>query len=219
SSEAEHSSDRLKSELEKSRERLVNAREVLEHYKASHGVFLYKTEYDAKLKVISDLEVELAKSDEGLAGSQGTLAANTYRARRASLLKILNQRQAELAEMPAIERELQLREADVEVADTTYETVAKALKDAEIKSDPVPEARLISAAAVPVLPSSPRRGIIALASMLSGLIAGAGLAFFLEYLDRRVRGIHDLEDVVGLKVIGTIPLAPAQPLLSELFSH
>lgn len=209
SSEAQYSGDRLKSELEQSRERLVEARQVLENYKTSHGVFLYRSEYDAKLKVISDLQIELAKLDENLAGSRGTLAANSYLAERARLVEILNQRRAALAAMPAIERELQLREADVEVAATTYETVAKALKDAEIKSDPVPEARLISPAAVPQLPSRPRRGVIALASLLSGLAAGVILAFFLEYIDRRVRGIREVENFVGLKVIGTIPRVPA----------
>ena len=34
---------------------------------------------------------------------------------------------------------------------------------------------------------------------------GVALAFFLEYINRRVRGIKDIEDFVGLKVIGTIP--------------
>jgi uncharacterized protein involved in exopolysaccharide biosynthesis len=219
SSEAEHSAGLLKNELEESRERLVHARQALENYKSAHGVFLYKTEYDAKLKVIADLEIELAKTDEGLAGSQGTLAANTYLARRASLVQILNQRRAALATMPGIERELQLREADVGVADTTYETVAKALKDAEIGSDPMPEARLISAAVAPQLPSRPHRSIIVLASFLSGLVVGVGLAFFLEFIDRRVRGIRDVEDFVGLKVIGTIPRLPSEPRLSEFFSQ
>src|SRR5260370_36461067 len=61
SSEAKDSADRLKRELEKSRQRLVDARESLRDYKATHRVFLYQPEYDAKLKVISDLTVELAK--------------------------------------------------------------------------------------------------------------------------------------------------------------
>jgi uncharacterized protein involved in exopolysaccharide biosynthesis len=211
SSEAKNSSEHLKNELERSRERLVNARLDLENYKNTHRVFLYQSEYDAKLKVISDLEVELAKLNESLAGSRGTLAAQTYEARRGGLLEILNARRAELAGMPEIERELQLREADVAVADTAYKTVAKALKDAEMKTDPAPEAQLISSAGVPQLPSKPRRGLIVLAAMLSGLLAGAVLAFFIEYINRRVRRIQDIEDFVGLKVLGTIPRTLRHP--------
>ena len=218
SSEAKDSADRLKSELEESRQRLVDARESLRDYKASHGVFLYQPEYDAKLRVISDLTVELAKQDASLAKLDASVAndglaagksnANAYAEKRARLLKILDAKQAELASLPTIERDLQLRQADVDVAYTTYGAVAKELKDAEIKSDAMPEARLISPAFVPGLPSSPRRDIIALASLLTGLLAGVALAFFLEYINRTARGINAIEDFVGLKVIGTIPLAP-----------
>jgi uncharacterized protein involved in exopolysaccharide biosynthesis len=201
SSEAKDSADRLKSELEQNRKRLVDARESLRDYKTSHGVFLYEPEYDAKLRVISDLTVELAKLDESLAA--GTFEGGAKR--RARLLKILDERRAELASLPTIERELQLRQADVDVANTTYGTVAKELKDAEIKSDAMPEARLISPASAPRLPSRPRRYLIVLTSLLTGLLVGVALAFFLEYINRSVRGIKDIEDFVGLKVIGTIP--------------
>lgn len=205
SSEANDSADRLKSELEQSRQQLVDARENLRYYKESHGVFLYQPEYDAKLRVISDLTVELAKLDQSLAA--GTFEATVYAKKRARLLKILDERRADLASLPTIERELQLRQADVDVANTTYGTVAKALKDAEIKSDAMPEARLISPASVPRLPSRPRREIYAGAALLTGLLVGVALAFFLEYINRTVRGINAIEDFVGLKVIGTIPLA------------
>ena len=120
-----------------------------------------------------------------------------------------------MASLPAIERELQLRQTDVDVANTTYGTVAKELKDAEIKSDAMPGARLISPAFAPRLPSGPRRVIIVLASLLTGLLVGVALAFFLEYINRTVRGINDIEDFVGLKVIGTIPLAPQTKLVGR----
>ena len=201
SSEAKDSADRLKSELEQNRKRLVDARESLRDYKASHGVFLYQAEYEAKLRVISDLTVELAKLDESLAA--GTFEAGAKR--RARLLKILDEHRAGLASLPTIERELQLRQANVDVANTTYGAVAKELKDAEIKSDAMPEARLISPASATRLPSRPRRYLIVLTSVLTGLLVGVALAFFLEYINRRVRGIKDIEDFVGLKVIATIP--------------
>jgi capsular polysaccharide biosynthesis protein len=69
----------------------------------------------------------------------------------------------------------------------------------------MPELGLVSEAIAPRLPSSPRRGYMALASVVAGLVVGLGLAFFLEYLNRRVRGIHDIEDFVGVKVLATIP--------------
>lgn len=208
SGEATYLGDQLGTQLEQSRQRLMSARQELENYKVSHKVFLYQQEYVAKLKVISDLQVEIARLDESLAASPGTLAAISIEAKRARLLTILGQLRQELAVMPDVERGLKLREADVDVAHSAYEAVGRDLKEAEIKgSDKVAEARLVSPAGVPTLPSHPRRAMIALVALLSGLMVGVTLAFFLEYVNRQIRGIRDVEDFVGLKVLATIPPA------------
>ena len=217
SSEAKESASRLKREFEHSQQQLVDARERLREYKTSHEVFQTQPEYDAKLKVISDLTTELARLDSSLAKLDmvpgrsdtrlGTVEDNTYAMKRARLRKILAEKQAELASLPMIEREVQQRQTDVDVANTAYGIVAKALKEAELKSDALPEARLISPALVPQLPSKPSRGILLGVAALTGLLVGVALAFFLEYLNRTARRIDDIEDFVGLKVIGTIPLA------------
>ena len=138
----------------------------------------------------------------------GTFDAKTDAKKRERLLKTLDEQRADLASLPSVERELLLREADVDVANTTYAAVAKELKAEEIKAGAMPEARLISPAFIPLLPSKPRRDIFLGASLITGLLVGVALAFFLEYINRRVRGINDIEDFVGLKVIGTIPPAP-----------
>jgi uncharacterized protein involved in exopolysaccharide biosynthesis len=203
SAEAKDEAGQLQTDLEQSRQRLVAARESLEDYKVSHQVFLYQPEYEAKLKVISDLAVELAKLDESMAA--GTLEAGAYAKRRARLAQSIDEERAQLAPLPTIERELQLRQSDVDVANTAYATVAKELRDEEIKSDPMPEARLISLAFVSELPTKPRRVVIVWVALLAGLLVSVALALFLKYIDRKVRGVNDIEDFVGLKVIATIP--------------
>jgi len=214
SAEGKDAADRLRGELEESHQRLIDARENLQKYKEAHSVFLYQPEYEAKLKVVSDLTVELAKLDSSYANENlgaGTIEANTYAKKRDRLLKALDENQADLASLPRIERELQLRQADVDVANTTYGTVARQLKDAELKSDAIPEARLISPAWVPKLPTHPRREIVTLASLLVGLLAGVALAFLLAYINRTIRGIDDVENFLGVKVLGTIPVASRIP--------
>jgi uncharacterized protein involved in exopolysaccharide biosynthesis len=226
SSEAKELVSRVKRDVEGSHQQLVEARERLREYKESQGVFQTRPEYEAKLRVISDLATELAKQDSSLAkletklgrpdtrlirsdGSyaDGTVEDNAYALKRARLSKILAEKQAELTALPKIERGLQQRETDVDVANTTYEAVAKALKEAEMKSDALAEARLISPALVPQLPSRPRRLIFLGVAALTGFLVGVALAFFLEYVNRTARRLEDIEDFVGLKVIGTIPLA------------
>ena len=227
SSEAKESVSRVKRGVEGSHQQLVEARERLREYKESQGVFQTRSEYDAKLRVTGELTVDLARLDSDLAKwdeSRGTsslgrstlgrstlpagyLEDNVYALKRARLSKILAEKQAELTALPKIERGLQQRETEVDVANTAYEAVAKALKEAEMKSDALAEARLISPALVPQLPSRPRRLIFLGVAALTGFLVGVALAFFLEYVNRTARRLEDIEDFVGLKVIGTIPLA------------
>lgn len=107
---------------------------------------------------------------------------------------------------------LRATETDVNVANTAYEALSNALKEAEMKTDALAEARLISPALVPQLPSRPRRLIFLGVAALTGFLVGVALAFFLEYVNRTARRLEHIEEFVGLKVIGTIPLArPTTP--------
>jgi uncharacterized protein involved in exopolysaccharide biosynthesis len=206
SSEAQYARDQLRAQLEQSGRQLESARQRLQSYKEAHSVFLYDSEYTAKLKVIGDLEVELAKAEAALAGNQNTLSTVNLAARRAQLIRSLREQEAERAPLPRIEHELKQLELDVQGALTAYQVIDKELQEAELKNSyPTPQIRLVSQAIPPHLPSSPIRFRIALASLLGGLVIAVGLAFFLEYLDRRVRGVHDVEDFVGVKVLATIP--------------
>jgi len=216
SSEAKELVSHMKRDVEGSRQQLMEARELLREYKESQGVFQTRSEYDAKLKVTGDLTVDLAKLDASLAKLDESLRStrtasyledNANALKRARLRKILAEKQAELSALPKIERELQQRETDVEVANSAYEAVAKALKEAEMKSNALAGARLISPALVPQLPSRPRRLIFLGVAALTGFLVGVALAFFLEYVNRTARRLEDIEEFVGLKVIGTIPLA------------
>jgi uncharacterized protein involved in exopolysaccharide biosynthesis len=205
-SEARYQRDHLRTELEQRQKQLAAARGRLESYKKTHSVFLYESEYEAKLKVISELEVALAKAEEALVSSQSTPSTVSLAARRARLIRSLNDLKAELIPLPRIERELKQLELDVKSADAAYQIVDKEFQEADIKNSyTMPELGLVSEAIAPRLPSSPRRGYMALASVVAGLVVGLGLAFFLDYLNRRVRGIHDIEDFVGVKVLATIP--------------
>jgi uncharacterized protein involved in exopolysaccharide biosynthesis len=205
-SEAHNMLGQLRVQLDQSRKHLESAREKLEIYKKAHSVFLYETEYNSELKIISDLEIELAKAEEALVGSQSTLSSASLAARRQRLLRLIDERKANLVSLPGLERELRQLEQDVKDALNAYEIVDKSFREADIKySYEIPDVRLVSQAAPPRLPSAPLRGTITLASLLSGLVVALFLAFVLEYLNPRVRSIQDIEDFVGVKVLTTIP--------------
>jgi uncharacterized protein involved in exopolysaccharide biosynthesis len=205
-SETQHIRDQLKIELEQNRKQLDVARQRLEDYKKLHSVFLYESEYDAKLRVISELEVELVKAEEALAAGQSTLATASLAAKKARLMRSISEQKAELSPLPDLERQFKQLDQDVKDALTAYEIVQREFKEADIKySYATPDVRLVSQAVPPPLPSSPRRATLALASLLGGLVVGVGLSFLLEYLNPQVRGVRDIEDFVGVKVLATIP--------------
>ncbi len=51
-------------------------------------------------------------------------------------------------------------------------------------------------------------------SLLIGLVAGVGLAYFIEYLDTSVKTVDDVEQYLGLPVLGIIP-QKVKPLIEE----
>lgn len=68
-----------------------------------------------------------------------------------------------------------------------------------------PNARPLDQAYPPKDPSSPRVLINIAAGSFVGLLAGAGLAFLISFLDDRVKSTFDVEKIVGLSVMGLIP--------------
>ena len=209
SSQGQYMYKELQPQLEQGRRQLDAARERLENYKKAHSTFLYEHEYDAKLKVISDLQVELAKADAALVGGQNTFSTASLAAKRARIVRSLQDEKAELAPMPGLERELKQLEQNVNDALSAYETLDKEYREARINNaSATPDVQRVSQAVAPHLPSGPARIKIALASLAGGLVVGVGLAFLLEYLNRRVRSVDDVEDYVGVKVLATIPRVP-----------
>jgi uncharacterized protein involved in exopolysaccharide biosynthesis len=198
--------DQLRVKRDQAQQHLEDARRRLEDYKKAHSVFLYETEYNSQLKLISDLEVELAKADEALVGNQNTLMSGSLAAKRAMVRRLIDERRAELGALPHLEHELRQLDENVKSAATAYEIIDKEFQQADVNySYAMPEVRLVSRAEPPRLPSSPRRGTVILVCLLAGLIVAVSLALFLEFLNRRVRSIGDVEDFVGVKVLATIP--------------
>lgn len=70
-------------------------------------------------------------------------------------------------------------------------------------------AQLLAPAAVPSRPFEPSVARSGLLGLTVGLMLGLGLAVLLDYLDNRIRGHDDLEQVSGnLPVVGLVPMLP-----------
>lgn len=137
----------------------------------------------------SDLEVSEAR--------EKTLEASIARATNVS--NSASQTQVQL-------RELQ-REA--ETYKNMYQTFLQRYQEAmQQQSFPVTEARVISKAMPPKIPSKPNKPMLLALFMIMGAAAGGGIAMFREFRDRFFRTGEQVRDVLGLEFLGNTPLIP-----------
>lgn len=108
---------------------------------------------------------------------------------------------------------VQLRELEREAAANraVYESFLNRFKETSQQQDlQVPDSRVISQATPPGSPSHPRKTrALLLALVLSGMM-GVGLAFLLEHLDNGIETGRDVEQILGLPHLVSLPATPAE---------
>lgn len=73
----------------------------------------------------------------------------------------------------------------------------------EIKK--VDSVSVVDSAVAPLNPIKPKKLLNILIAFVVGLMTAVGLAFLLEYLDNTIKDSQDVENVLGLPVLGIIP--------------
>ncbi|WP_165225687.1 polysaccharide biosynthesis tyrosine autokinase [Affinirhizobium pseudoryzae] len=112
----------------------------------------------------------------------------------------------------ANETQVQLRELErtAETYKNLYQTFLTRYQEAtQGQSFPVTEARVISQAVPPTLPSSPKKALVLALSIILGGAMGTGIGAFREFRDRFFRTGEQIRDVLGLEFLGAIPLVKA----------
>ncbi|MFZ2492707.1 MAG: polysaccharide biosynthesis tyrosine autokinase [Thermoanaerobaculia bacterium] len=98
---------------------------------------------------------------------------------------------------------------EVDTKRTLLDTLLKRQAETEVTSrlrgERISNVRIVDRALVPTerfRPSYKRNGALGL---IAGIALGLGLAFFLEYLDRSLRSVEQVEKYLGLPALGVIP--------------
>jgi Mrp family chromosome partitioning ATPase len=73
------------------------------------------------------------------------------------------------------------------------------------QSYPVADARVITPASPPLSASHPRSKLVMIFGALFGIVAGVGLAFVRNTLDKTLRSPRQVRDVLGLECVGELP--------------
>ena len=156
--------------------------------------------------------------DEHVAG-QFKLAeiSRRYGAKHPSLIQAemeLSEAQRALIEAKEISIELSRKEfrfkeleREVQTNRNLYDTFFTRIKQANDSLElDTANARVIDPAVVPSLPFKPRKSLLVALALVMSLVFGAVLAFFLDYLDSTFKGAEDIEDKLGLSMLGMVPL-------------
>ena len=111
-----------------------------------------------------------------------------------------------LDELPGKERKLLELAGPIQQSEATLDPLMRWQQEAEIaRASAVSSVYLVDSARLPRARRSPSLFRTGLMALVLGLIAGAGTAFLLEHLDRRVKAPQVLEDRLGLPIRVSVP--------------
>lgn len=121
--------------------------------------------------------------------------------------------------------QVQLRELEREVAAnrSLYQTLLVRLKETEQQQEIIQaDARLISPAQPPAVPSSPSPRLFAMVGFTASMVLGSMLALLLEQLDGSLRTGRQVEELLGVPSLGLVPkvhLAPGRAVHQHMIER
>jgi uncharacterized protein involved in exopolysaccharide biosynthesis len=162
---------------------------------------------DAQIKEVTErLQAEIQKLMRAV-----DTEYKVAKSREESLLSSVNELRREARNLN--EREAQAMSLQHE-KDTTEElqaTVLKRLKETGLTGAlSASNIRVVEAATVPTYPVRPRSRLIFMLSVVCGLVLGGGVAFLADALDNRVRSQEDIVSVLGVPIVGVVPVFRAR---------
>ena len=101
--------------------------------------------------------------------------------------------------------EIQVSNTNSELAASIANTMAQEFSKAVIEIKKVDSVSIVDTAVIPNKPIKPKKTLNVLIAFVVGLMASVGLVFLLEYMDNTVKTLSDVEELLGIPVLGIIP--------------
>ncbi|UCC38740.1 MAG: polysaccharide biosynthesis tyrosine autokinase [Candidatus Aminicenantes bacterium] len=128
------------------------------------------------------------------------------------LADTLDQLTAQQKEFSAKEIILIQLKRNVDMAEEIYSMFKEKYEEARIlEAEKAQDVTIIEPAALPTSPISPNVSFNIIISVFSGLLIGLIMAFVTESLDTTIGRIDDIEELLGVPVLGIIPNTSIQP--------
>ncbi len=180
--------------------------------------------YGAKNPRLLEIRSELAEVQQSTKVEQSTVLAraqeevNAAKENQAALQRRLDQEKssAYMGNSKAVEYSLARREYEANRA--LYDGLQQRLQEAGIIAGlHSTNIRRIDPADAPDFPSYPRRSVNLTLGLLCGLGIGLVLSFMVEALDTNIKTIYDIEEKLGLPMLGVVPQVDTKLLSPETF--
>lgn len=168
----------------------------------------YKPAHPAMINInaeITDVKRKLGEEiNKTIRGMDGDVQAAL--AREASLRATLAGLQKSTAEQDTVAVQLRELEREAEANKTLYENFLSKFKQTSAQEDyQQADARLVSAATPPTVPSYPNKTMLVGFALVVSTFAGIALAFLIERLDNGFRTSDQIEKLLGFSTLGLVP--------------
>jgi succinoglycan biosynthesis transport protein ExoP len=154
---------------------------------------------------IDQLDRSIAREEGRVSGS---LAADYREAqqRENALLQKVNQLKASYLDLRRRSIQYNIYQQEVDTNRALYDGLLQRFKEIGVAGGVgVNNVSIVDPADIPQKPSSPRLILNLAASVLAGLLLGAGLALALEQIDEAIADPSEVERQLGLALLGTVP--------------
>lgn len=190
----------LKAKLAEVEAELAGAREK---YTDRHPLVLSLLAQEETLKKQLAAEIGLGVSEKitGLEIERWALQA-----REDTLSNLLAEAEKEFLQLPEEERELTVLTRNAKVLEQIYLMLRQKYEEAKItEAIQTSDIRVVDKAVTPTEPVRPRKMLNVLIAAFLGLFVGVAAAFTVEYLDTTIRSSKEVEELLGLPILGKIP--------------
>lgn len=137
------------------------------------------------------------------------LELSNLRAKKKSLSSKIADLQWDADQINQKEKQLKEMEREIALLQKNYMLYSSKREDSlifsERKKRNLANVTIADRAKVPSLPSSPNKLLFLILSIFVGLVAAVCTPFFLEFIDHRIKYSHDIEEMLSLPVISSIP--------------
>lgn len=145
-----------------------------------------------------------------LADAQQTAVSS--RAKIAGLNRSIARYEGTLRRLPEKEYRLAQLRSNVQVCEKNYMSVQERYHQLRLSEEStLANAETIETASAPRYPVSPNKARNLVLALVGGLVLGAIVAVTQELVDTSVRGVQNIETVLGIPVLGTVLNLPSPP--------